>query len=182
MQWAVNHLAPFLLTLELLPLLRRSLDSKVITVSSGSHYSGIIHWEDPQYSRYYFPIRAYKQSKLANIVFTAELDRRLGPESNVRAFAVEPGLVSTGIGQKTGFRPAGWYWSWWSKKGISVAESAAGIVELIINPDAHKSGELYWKHGRPKKPHSLALDLEAGRRLWEISAQNCGIDPDGLNL
>jgi NAD(P)-dependent dehydrogenase (short-subunit alcohol dehydrogenase family) len=177
-QWAVNHLAPFLLTQELLPFLQHCREAKVVTVSSGSHYSGRMHWEDLQLERGYNPIKAYKQSKLANVLFTAELDRRLGHRSNIRAFAVEPGLVPTEIGQKTGFRPAGWYWKWWSRKGISVAESAAGIMNLMFNPDAQTSGEIYWKHGKPRSPNPLALDEKAGRKLWEISARMCALDPD----
>jgi NAD(P)-dependent dehydrogenase (short-subunit alcohol dehydrogenase family) len=174
-QWAANHLAPFLLTVELLPLLKRSEKAKIITVSSGSHYNTKMRWDDIQLLKRYNPLQAYKQTKLANVLFTAELNRRLGPESKVRAFAADPGLVNTGMGEKTGSRVAGWYWSFRRKKGIPAEESAAGIAALLLDPSAAERGEIYWKHGSPKAPDPQALDPIAGERLWDMSAKMCGI-------
>ena len=100
MQWAVNHLAPFLLTHELLPLLEQTPLSRVVTVSSGSHYGGRLNWEDPQLRHHYNGLQAYNNTKLCNVLFTAELNRRLGEASNVHAFAADPGLVKTDIGSQ----------------------------------------------------------------------------------
>ncbi|MEJ2266417.1 MAG: SDR family NAD(P)-dependent oxidoreductase [Anaerolineales bacterium] len=72
LQFAVNHLAPFLLTLELLPLLKKAPSARIITVSSGSHRNTRIHWQDVMLRRGYNTLRAYKQSKLANVLFTFE--------------------------------------------------------------------------------------------------------------
>jgi NAD(P)-dependent dehydrogenase (short-subunit alcohol dehydrogenase family) len=175
-QWAVNHLAPFLLTHKLLPLLQLSEKAKVITVSSGSHRNIALNWDDIQLLRFYNPLRAYKQTKLANVLFTLELNRRLGPNSNVRAFAADPGLSNTGMGEKTGFILAGWYWQYRRRKGIPAEESAAGIASLLLNPQAAESGEIYWKHGSPVAPDPHALDPVASERLWRISASMCNLD------
>ena len=75
MQFAVNHLAPFLLTTRLLPAIRP--ESRIATVSSGSHYYGWMRWKDPSLAGHYFGLWAYEQSKLANVLFSYELARRL---------------------------------------------------------------------------------------------------------
>ncbi len=173
-QWAVNHLAPFLLTHELLPLLERSPDARVITVSSASHYGTKLRWEDIQLLERYNPLRAYKQTKLANVLFTAELNRRLGDQSRVRAVAADPGLVNTGIGEKAGSRFARWIWLLRRRGGIPAERSAAGIVDLLSDPALPNSPHVYWKHGKPKRPNPYALDQDHGWRLWEISARMTG--------
>jgi NAD(P)-dependent dehydrogenase (short-subunit alcohol dehydrogenase family) len=99
-QWAVNHLAPFLLTNELLPVLQAAPAARVVTVSSGYH-SSHMNWEDIQLRRHYDGLAAYAQSKFANLLFTLELNSRLGPRSTVHAFAADPGLVKTEIGFKS---------------------------------------------------------------------------------
>ena len=149
MQWAVNHLAPFLLTHELLPLLRAAPSARVITVSSASHYRTTIDWDDVELAHRYNPLRAYQQSKLANVLFTAELRRRLGAASSVYAFAADPGLVNTRIGLKSGSIIARLFWDLRRRSGISPAESARGIAALLMDPDAPAAPDVYWKHGEP---------------------------------
>jgi NAD(P)-dependent dehydrogenase (short-subunit alcohol dehydrogenase family) len=177
-QWAVNHLAAFLLTNQLLPLLLLSEKAKVITVSSGSHRNIDLRWDDIQLLRFYNPLRAYKQTKLANVLFTLELNRRLRTHSNVRAFAADPGLSNTGLGDKTGFRLAGLFWKYRRRKGISAEDSAVGIASLLLDPLASKSDEIYWKHGTPVAPDPRALDPGASERLWHISASMCNLDKE----
>lgn len=179
MQWAVNHLSHFLLTYELLPVLMRTANSRVVTVSSGSHYGARLNWDDLQLMRRYNPLRAYKQTKLANVIFTAELNRRLGKDSSIRAFAADPGLVDTDIGAKAGSGLARWIWSLRRRGGIKPEESAKGIVKLLLEPDLCDDNALYWKHGHPKQPNPYALDPESGWRLWELSARMCGV-PESL--
>jgi len=174
-QWAVNHLAPFLLTHELLPLLSRSPDARVITVSSSSHYGAKLNWMDIQLFERYNPLRAYKQTKLANVLFTAELNRRLGPESPVRAIAVDPGLVNTGIGEKAKSRFAQWVWSHRRRRGVQPAQSAAEIMKPLLDPSLRGTPAIYWKHGKPKRPDPYTLDEDYGWRLWEISARMTGV-------
>ncbi|MEW5869835.1 MAG: SDR family NAD(P)-dependent oxidoreductase [Chloroflexota bacterium] len=180
MQWAVNHLAAFLLTHELLPLLTASPAARVVTVSSGSHYGTRLRWNDIQLRRGYNPLLAYKQTKLANVLFTAELNRCLGPGSTVRAFAADPGLVNTEIGFKSNPGLARWIWDLRRRGGISPAESARGVAFLVTESSIQNSSEIYWKHGKPKAPNRYALDASAASRLWDLSAQMCGINWRGI--
>lgn len=180
MQWAVNHLAPFLLTHELLPFLRQAPSARVVTVSSGSHYNTRLHWDDIQLRRGYNGLRAYKQTKLANVLFTAELKRRLGADSTVRAFAADPGLVDTDIGAKSDSAISRWIWSLRRRGGISAAESARGVVFLAVEPSIQESADIYWLHGKAKKPSHYAQEAGAARRLWELSEKMCGIEPGGI--
>lgn len=179
MQWAVNHLAPFLLTNRLLPLLQAAPSARVVTVSSGSHYGARIHWDDPQLRRRYNCLTAYGSTKLANILFTLELNRRLGDHSSVRAFAADPGLVKTGIGMKGNPAIAGWVWKIRVSGGVPAEESARGIVYLVSEPSIQESGEIYWKNSQPKPPSRQALDEESAARLWQLSEQYCGLNGEG---
>jgi NAD(P)-dependent dehydrogenase (short-subunit alcohol dehydrogenase family) len=174
-QWAVNHLAPFLLTNLLLHLMEKSQMARVVTVSSGSHYGARMIWKDIQGLGRYNPLKAYKISKLANVLFTAELNRRLGSDSPIRGLAADPGLVNTGIGEKTDSRIAQRIWIRRRKKGIPPEKSAAGIIQLLEEDDLGPASNLYWKHGKAKRPNPFALDKDHGWRLWEISAQMTGL-------
>ncbi|MEW5813833.1 MAG: SDR family NAD(P)-dependent oxidoreductase [Spirochaetota bacterium] len=176
LQWAVNHLAPFLLTHELLPLLKAAPTARVVTVSSGSHYHTRLNWGDIQLLRRYRPMHAYKQTKLANVLFTAELNRCLGAGSTVRAFAADPGLVNTEIGLKSNSFLARWIWDIRRRGGILPEESAKGIIYLATEPSIQNSTEVYWKHGQPKVPSAYALNSQAARQLWELSVQMCGLE------
>jgi len=174
-QWAVNHLAPFLLTHELMPLLEKSTAARVVTVSSGSHYGARLRWNDLQLRRGYNAYRAYGQTKLCNVIFTMELRRRLGLQSPVQAFAADPGLVHTGLGLKGNPALVRWFWGWWSKRGLSPEESARGIVFLATDASALGRSEVYWRRGRPVPPDPVVLDPQQGERLWDISAAMCGV-------
>ncbi len=174
-QWAVNHLAPFLLTLELLPRLRAAPAARVVTVSSDSHYRTRLNWNDLQLRRHYNGLLAYKQTKLANVLFSAELNRRLGPNAAVRAFAADPGLVQTDIGFKATPGLARWVWKIRRSAGISARESAQGVVYLLLDPSVAGQDHLYWKHSRPKPASRAALDPQSAARLWAVSAQMCGL-------
>uniref|UniRef100_A0A671MVH4 Retinol dehydrogenase 12-like n=1 Tax=Sinocyclocheilus anshuiensis TaxID=1608454 RepID=A0A671MVH4_9TELE len=94
-QFGVNHLGHFFLTFLLMDLLKHSAPSRVINVSSLAHHMGKIHFEDLNSEKSYHPVKAYVQSKLANILFTRELAPRAEGKSNV--YAVDPGLVKTDI-------------------------------------------------------------------------------------
>ena len=182
MQWAVNHLAPFLLTHHLLPLLQAAPQARVVTVSSDSHYAGRINWDDPQLRRRYNGLRAYENTKLANVLFTLELNRRLvSGSSSVRAFAADPGLVKTDMGFKGTPAIVRWIWKLRRSGGISPEESARGVVTLLIEPAIHDSTEIYWKHGQPKRASRRAYDHEAAYRLWELSARMCALPQEAFD-
>jgi NAD(P)-dependent dehydrogenase (short-subunit alcohol dehydrogenase family) len=177
LQLAVNHLAPFLLTHLLFPLLSVAPGARVVTVSSGSHYGVRLNWDDIQLRRNYFILRAYKQTKLCNVLFMAELNRRLGGVSGLRGFAADPGLVNTNMGSKSNSALVRWVWGVRRRSGISPGESAKGISYLLCEPSIPFPDAVYWKHGKPKVPDASALDPEAARKLWELSAGMCGFDP-----
>jgi NAD(P)-dependent dehydrogenase (short-subunit alcohol dehydrogenase family) len=99
--FVINHLAPFLLTSLLLPILRDSAPSRIIVTSSYEHRRGRMPWDNLQGERFYFSQQAYAQSKLANLLFVYELARRLRG-SGVTANAVNPGLVHTNICMDSG--------------------------------------------------------------------------------
>jgi NAD(P)-dependent dehydrogenase (short-subunit alcohol dehydrogenase family) len=177
MQWAVNHLAPFLLTHELLPLLRAAPAGRVVTVSSGSHYNTRLKWNDLQLKHGYNCLLAYKQSKLANVLFTAGLNRRLGINSALRVFAADPGLVFTDLGLKGNPALVRWIWGLRRRSGVTPEQSARGVIFLAVEPSIQNSPEIYWKDGRPKAPNPYALNEDAARRLWDLSERMCGIEP-----
>jgi NAD(P)-dependent dehydrogenase (short-subunit alcohol dehydrogenase family) len=178
-QWAVNHLAAFLLTRQLLPLLLAAPSARVVTVSSDSHYGARLDWDDLQQRRRYNALRAYGNTKLANILFTQHLNAVLGSGGAVRAFAADPGLVKTDIGMKATPRVARWVWKLRRSGGVSPQQAAAGVVYLLTELEIQVSSEVYWKDGRPKRPSRQALDVEAARRLWHISEQMCA-QPEGV--
>jgi NAD(P)-dependent dehydrogenase (short-subunit alcohol dehydrogenase family) len=188
MQWAVNHLAPFLITHELLPLLHNAPAARVITVSSASHYHGRLQWDDLQLRRHYNGLRAYENTKLANVLFTLEFNRRVGPTSPIRAFAADPGLVKTDIGLKGTPALVRKVWQWRRRGGVSPEKSAAGIVLLLgdLSPHGEYSAQggltprdwpaVCWKDGRPQPASPLAMDRQAAARLWRHSERMCGIE------
>lgn len=174
-QWAVNHLAPFLLTNRLLPALARAEHARVVTVSSGSHRGARLEWDNLQLEGLYNPLRAYSQSKMANILFALELDRRT--DADLRAFAINPGLVATNIGVKGMPFFVRWAWRLRRRSGIPPHEAAAGVARLLLDRELDAVEQTYWRRGVPDRADPHALDPEAARRLWNVSAEMCGLEP-----
>jgi len=168
-QFAVNHLAPFLLTTSLLGLLEGSDDGRVVTVSSGSHYSGKIRWKDPQHERFYFGLAAYEQSKLANVLFSYELARRLGAGSQITVFADDPGLVNTEMGQKQGLSPSALFWSLRRRGGTSPEIPAAAIRALVSEARFKGRTGLYWRDAVPIPSSRRSYSEADAKRLWALS-------------
>lgn len=176
MQWAVNYLAAFLLTNQLLPVLKAAPMARVVTVSSDSHYGTRLDWDDPQLRRHYNGLRAYGNTKLADVLFTLELNCRLGQGSSVHAFAVDPGLVKTDIGLKGTPSLVSWVWKIRRSGGTAPDVPARCIVYLLAEPAIRDSGEVYWKDCSPKRASREALDVTSAERLWALSEKLCGID------
>ena len=180
MQWAVNHLAPFLLTRLLLPVLRAAPTARVVTVSSGSHRDARLRWDDLQLRRSYNGLLAYANTKLANVLFARHLNCWLGAGSSVRAFAADPGLVKTDIGMKGTPALAAWVWKLRRSGGISAQESALGVSYLLAEASIQDSPEIYWKHARPVNASRAAQDDSAAARLWDISEKMCGLQGEAV--
>jgi NAD(P)-dependent dehydrogenase (short-subunit alcohol dehydrogenase family) len=174
-QWAVNYFSGFLLAHLLESLLARSESARIISVSSGSHYHSRLNWDDLQLFENYNPLKVYKHTKLAQVVFTAEYNRRDHKKADIHAFAADPGLVKTDIGMKGKSRFMNMVWKIRRRAGVSPEKAAEGIVFLLSEPGIQSSKEIYWKKCKPIAPNPLALDQSIGKRLWEISEKLCGI-------
>jgi NAD(P)-dependent dehydrogenase (short-subunit alcohol dehydrogenase family) len=175
MQFAVNHLAPFLLTALLYPTIRAARQGRVVTVTSGSHRGARIHWDDVMLRRHYNPLRAYGQSKLANVMFSWEFNRRRAGGSRVCAFAADPGLADTDLGSKAASGIARWAWERRRRSGAPPTVGARTVVQVASDPAIGVSSEVYWRDGRPKAPSEYATRPDEAARLWELSERLCGI-------
>lgn len=174
-QWAVNHLAGFMLTRELMPLLEAAPFGRVVTVSSDSHHGARINWDDPQLRRRYNGLMAYGNTKLANIQFTVELNRRMSSGSRVRAFAVDPGLVKTDIAMKGTPPLVGWLWKLRRSGGTGAEVPARCIKYLLLDASIQSSTQIYWKNCHPARASWNALDGGSAARLWALSERLCGM-------
>ncbi|MDN3690079.1 SDR family oxidoreductase [Cyclobacterium jeungdonense] len=174
-QWAINHLAPFLLTQQLLPLLIQSEDPRIITVSSDSHFHGKIHFDDVNLRQNYHGLRAYAQSKLANVLFTREFERRK-TERKLSSYAVQPGLVKTDIGLKHTLSLHGLAWKIRRLTGKSPERGAETSVYLAISKEVGGISGAYWDKCKQKNQSKKANSSEDASRLWELSKEMCGID------
>ena len=178
LQFAVNHLAPFLLTHKLMPLLQSAPWGRVITVSSHSHRKARINWADVMLRRLYNCLRAYKQSKVANVLFTYELNRRLGADSPVQAFAADPGLVNTAIGLKGTGGIEAWVWERRRKRGATPEQGAATVIHLASEPALDTQVSAYWKDCQPVQPSRYSRRQDEAARLWEFSERLCGFNSE----
>ncbi len=172
--WAVNHLAPYLLTRLLLGNLASSPCPQVIVVSSRSHRWGRIHWTDPELHRGYNLLRAYSQSKLANLLMVREMSRRYA-SLGIITTAVHPGLVRTGIARDVGSLPALVWRIYANLLGQPVVEGAAPIVRVITEPDPGRCGGLYVGPHGPERASRRACRAEDAARLWRLSAEQVGL-------
>lgn len=174
--FAVNHLAPFLLTHLLLPLLSKSSDGRVITVSSDSHYNTLLFPERAKNPPFYFGLFAYKASKLSNILFSYEFNHRYG-QQKVRAFAVDPGLVNTDIGLKDTGGLAQWVWRRRQRLGVMPEVPSQTILYLADEPAENLSDSVYWHLCKPKNPARNATQPQLAKRLWAESCRLTGVSP-----
>ena len=172
--FAVNHLAAFLLTNLLLERLESSAPARVVTVSSGAQSMGRIDFDDLQGARKYSGQQAYNQSKLANVMFTYELARRL-EGTGVTATVLHPGVTRTDFGAED---QAGYFtWMSWMAKPFmkSPARGAETPILLASSPDVEGVSGRYFANGKPKASNKVSYDLEAAARLWQASADLVGL-------
>lgn len=169
-QFALNHLAGFLLTYHLLQQLQRA-GGKVIMTGSESHKNMRMRWQNVMLTRRYNPLTAYKQSKLANILFAKGLnDRYLG--SGIRAYVVDPGLVCTDIGCKSTGGIVGWIWKMRKKHGVQ-PEIPAKTYSYLCETEPAPT-ELYYYLCRPNR-YSSQVTTENANSLFALSERLCGI-------
>ena len=176
--FALNHLAPFLLTNLLLDRLKQSAPARVVTVSSNAHAQGRIDFDDLQGERSFSGARAYDQSKLANVLFTYELARRLQATS-VTANALHPGVVSTSFGAEDPGGVQRLLVPFMRPFMKAPAQGAATSIHLVSAPDLEQVTGRYFANGKPKRSSKRSYDEAAAARLWQVSADLVGLTADG---
>jgi NAD(P)-dependent dehydrogenase (short-subunit alcohol dehydrogenase family) len=175
MTWAVNHLAYFLLTNLLIDALKASQNARVVNVSSGSHYNEHLDFNDLQLSKFYNPMQAYGRSKLANILFTYELARRMAG-TGITSNALTPGRVATDIWKKVNRWLTPLINPVMQRIGRTPLEGAQTSIYLATSPEVEGVTSKYYADKRPVRSSAVSYDLDAAQRLWEISSQMVGLD------
>lgn len=170
--FATNHLGSFLLTQLLLPTLKANAPARIVNVASDAHRRGHIDLNDLQAEKRYRSFRVYSDSKLANVLFTAELARRL-EGSGVTANCLHPGVVRSGFArQYSGLMK--WIWKVGGLFMISPKKGARTIVYLASAPDVADISGQYFQRCRAVEPSRAARDPDLARGLWEASERMLG--------
>lgn len=176
MQFGVNHLGHFLLTHLLLDLLKRSVPSRIVVVSSRLYKRGEINFDDLNSERGYEAAAAYSHSKLANLLFTLELSRRL-EDTDVTVNALTPGMVRTNLGRHVHIpllaKPLFNLASWALLR--SPEEGARTSVYLACSPDMERVRGKCFADCQEQKLLPKATDEDVARKLWDISEVMVGI-------
>jgi NAD(P)-dependent dehydrogenase (short-subunit alcohol dehydrogenase family) len=173
MTFAVNHLAPFLLTHLLLDTLKGGGQTRIVTTASDAHRSGAIHLDDLQATRKYSTMRVYGTSKLANILFTRTLARRL-QGSAVTATCLHPGFVRTSFGRNmspVGRRIFGLV----ARLARSPEKGAETVVYLAASPQVQGASGGYYFDCKLTQPSPAAQDDAVAEQLWSASERLVGI-------
>ncbi len=170
MTFAVNHLGHFLLTNLLLDKLITSAPSRVINVSSGSHQRARLDFDHLEGAAGHHGLRAYGQSKLANVLFTYELARRLEGKG-VSVNAVHPGFVLTNLARDNGWLIHRITRLIMRLKGISPEDGAKTLIYLATSPEVQNVTGKYFYKLAPVETSPQSYDLEAARQLWEVSEE-----------
>lgn len=170
MTFLVNHLAPFLLTNLLLETIKSSRPARIINVSSEAHRQDQMDFENLDFKKGYFGIKAYARSKLANILFTYELARKL-EGTGVTVNAVHPGHIATDI-WKTNFGLLGPALKWFMGRiALTPEEGAENSIYLATSPQIEGISGKYFIKNEPVQSSSVSRDKETARRLWKLSAE-----------
>ena len=171
--WAVNHLAPFLLTTLLLDRLKASSPFRVITTASDAHYGADIPFDDLNAETHYRGFARYKETKLANILFTRELARRLeGTDATCSCF--HPGLVASGFNHNNGLLMSLGMTLLWPVSR-TVEKGAETMIWLASSPTVAASNGGYFVDMELRRPSRQAQDPQMARRLWEVSEKQCAL-------
>jgi retinol dehydrogenase 12 len=176
MTFAVNHLAPFLLTARLRGLLERSSGARIVVVASEAHRGAHLDFDDLMLARRYDQLRAYSRSKLANLLFTRALARRTAA-SALTCNALHPGVVRTGIFRQAPALLRGALATLGRLFLLSPEQGATTSVYLASSGEVAGRSGGYYIRCRPVEPSAAALDDAAAERLWDESARLVGVTP-----
>ncbi|MEO2214652.1 SDR family oxidoreductase [Paenibacillus amylolyticus] len=175
----INHLGHFLLTLLLIEPLKVAKQGRVVNVSSGAYKAGKIHFEDPHLHKGYNPIKSYAQSKLANVLFTRALARKLSGTS-VTVNCLHPGAVGTSIGvdRNTGFGTRIMAFVGKLPFFLSPEEGARTAVYLATSPEVVGITGRYFYQQKEQQLKTHAVDDASAERFWTWSEEQVGLKPD----
>lgn len=168
--FAVNHLAHFLLTLSLLDILKNSAPARIVNVSSEAHRQGKINFEDLEYKKKFSGLGSYAQSKLANILFTKKLSQKL-KGTGVTVNCLHPGVVSTNLFNKMPDILV----SIFKLFMISPEKGAQTSIYLALSPEVEGISGEYFVKSKKKKPAPQALRQDTADKLWSISEKYVGL-------
>lgn len=173
--FALNHLAYFLLTNLLLDMLQANAPSRIINVSSRSHEGAVLDFDDLQNEHHYNygGYRAYGQSKLANLLFTYELARRLAT-TGVTVNALHPGSVATGFGENN-IGVMKFSMRIFHQFSLTPEQGADTVVYLASSPDVEGITGKYWTNRTAVSSSAESYDEQAQKRLWSVSVQLTGL-------
>ncbi|XP_070827875.1 retinol dehydrogenase 12-like [Chaetodon trifascialis] len=177
MQFGVNHLGHFLLTNCLLDLMKKSSPSRIVNVSSLAHERGQIYFDDIHQEKDYSPWKSYRQSKLANVLFTRELAHRL-QGTGVTTYSLHPGVIRTELGRH--FWPMLPLWKRLLYAPImffvkSPTQGAQTTIYCAVEESLQNESGLYYSDCAPKTAAPQGLDDEAAKKLWNLSASMVGL-------
>jgi NAD(P)-dependent dehydrogenase (short-subunit alcohol dehydrogenase family) len=172
--FAVNVLAPFLLTNLLLDVIKASAPARIVNVSSDQQATNYLKLEDLQSEKRYRPMRAYSQSKLAVVLFTYELARRL-EGTGVTANCLHPGFVATNIAQRDLPLPARLATKLIFRFGTNPEKGAETSLYLATSPDLEGVTGKYFEKSVPRKSAPLSYDKSLQQQLWKACAELTGL-------
>ena len=173
-QWGINHLAPFLLTNLVLPHLKKSESARIVNVSSSAHKNGKIKFDNKNLnkqktiSKSYNPILAYSESKLANVLFTYELAKKI-KDFNIAANVLHPGAVRTSIGVKNNSVIFRTIWKLAKPFMLTEEKGAATSVFLASSPAVEGKTGGYYIRSKSVKSSKRSYDTSLAERLWTFS-------------
>jgi len=169
-QFGVNHIGHFLLTDQLLPIVKASGPSRIVVLSSGAHWRGDVNWNDLQWEKSYDKWLAYGQSKTANILFAKQLQENLKKEgAKVTVNAVHPGVIRTNLSRSI---PADEQHAMVAQPRFrfkSVGQGASTTLVAALSPDLEGNGGNYMMNCVVTPPAKYAADMDAAARLWKIT-------------
>lgn len=174
-QWQINHLSHFMLTHLIFDLIKNSPEARIINVSSSSHYRIRIHFDDPNFFKNYKGVKAYAQSKLANILFSKALSRRLDP-NHVTANSLHPGTIRTSIGNKNNNGLPALAWNLYKPFMKSIEKGAETSIFLATDETLKGVTGKYFDNKRSVSPNRVADNVDIQEKLWVLSLNQTGIE------
>ncbi len=166
--FALNHLGYFLMTKKLLPLVEKSDYKRIVNVSSSAHYGVSFEFDNLNGEKKYRGFRAYQKSKLANVMFTYELAKKV-KDSGITANCLHPGFVASKFGNNNNFLWRGIISFFKALSAINVKKGAKNSIHLACSDDVKDISGRFFSNCEVKKGSGKAKNEEHNQKLWEIS-------------